>query len=90
MKTVKDLFKGERSAWLENARAAAVKLAKEKPSITIEDVLKVCERPQYVHRNTTGLVFANNKNFKHVGWAPSTRPEMNGRYVRRWMLKKGL
>lgn len=87
MVTVKDLFKKEREAWLENARLTAKELLEDKPLITIEDVLKVCPRPEYIHRNTTGKVF--NNDFQPVGWRKSKRPIMNGRFVRIWRLKDG-
>lgn len=87
MVTVKDLFKKEREAWLESARLAAKELLEDKPLITIEDVLKVCPRPEYIHRNTTGKVF--NNDFQPVGWRKSKRPIMNGRFVRIWRLKDG-
>lgn len=87
MVTVKDLFKKEREVWLESARLAAKELLEDKPLITIEDVLKVCPRPEYIHRNTTGKVF--NNDFQPVGWRKSKRPIMNGRFVRIWRLKDG-
>lgn len=87
MVTVKDLFKKEREAWLESARLAAKELLEDKPLITIEDVLKVCPRPEYIHRNTTGKVF--NNDFQPVGWRKSKRPIMNGRFVRIWRLRDG-
>ena len=85
MVTVKDLFKKEREVWLESARLAAKELLEDKPLITIEDVLKVCPRPEYIHRNTTGKVL--NNDFQPVGWRKSKRPIMNGRFVRIWRLK---
>ena len=84
-KTVPDLFQNERDKWLEETRAVARKLLKRKFSITIEDVLEKCPRPQYVHPNTTGRVFLGT-DFKAIGWQPSMRPSMNGRQVRRWTL----
>lgn len=67
MVTVKDLFKKEREAWLEEARVTAKKLLEDKSLITIEDVLKECPRPEYIHRNTTGNIFRCD-DFKPVGW----------------------
>lgn len=84
MVTVKDLFKKEREAWLEEARTTAKKLLEDKALITIEDVLKEYPRPEYIHRSTTGKVF--NSDFKPVGWRKSERPVMNGRFVRVWRL----
>lgn len=85
MVTVKDLFKKEREAWPEEARVTAKKLLEDKSLITIEDVLKECPRPEYIHRNTTGKVF--NSDFKPVGWRKSERLIMNGRFVRVWRMR---
>ena len=84
---VQDLFKREREEWLNNARLTAIKLLSKRRTITIEDVLKVCERPDYVHRNVTGAVFQSS-DFRPCGWSPSKRPFMNGRQVRVWCLNK--
>ena len=75
---MKDLFKKEREAWIENARVTARKLLDNKSLITIEDVLKECPRPPYLHRNTTGSVFRCD-DFVAVGWRKSERPLMNAR-----------
>ncbi len=87
-KTVPDLFNREREAWLETARATARKLLRTRYFITIEDVLTICPRPQYVHRNTTGRVF--NGDFIPTGWKKSTRPLMNSRQVRTWRMNPSL
>lgn len=86
MVTVKDLFKKEREAWLEEARVTAKKLLEDKSLITIEDVLKECPRPEYIHRNTTGNIFRCD-DFAPVGWRKSKRPLMNGRFVRVWRMR---
>lgn len=67
---MKDLFKKEREAWIENARVTARKLLENKSLITIEDVLKECPRPPYLHRNTTGSIFRCD-DFVPVGWRKS-------------------
>lgn len=79
------LFQREKEAWLERARKEARKQLRRKPTITIEDVLKKCPRPEYIHRNTTGSVF-QDVAFVATGWRPSKRPLMNGRQVRVWAL----
>lgn len=84
-KTINDLFQSEKQEWLESCRITARNLLREKPFVTVEDVLKECPRPNFVHRNTTGHIF-NDPDFKCVGWLPSKRPAMNGRYVRTWRL----
>lgn len=85
MSEVNDLFKREREAWLDKARSTARKLLRYRRRITVEDVLEQCPRPQYVHQNTTGMIFRDN-DFKAVGWQPSRRTAMNGRQVRVWSL----
>lgn len=87
-KTMADLFKQQRSEWLDSARATAKKLLRGKYFITIEDVLAINPRPQFVHRNTTGLVF-NHSDFVNFGMARSTRPAMNGRMIMRWRIRAG-
>lgn len=81
-----DLLQKERDNWLDEARAAAKRLLKKRAYVTIEDVLKICPRPTYIHRNTTGNVFRDD-DFTAFGWAPSKRPLMNGRQVRLWRLR---
>lgn len=83
---MKDLFKKEREAWIENARVTARKLLENKSLITIEDVLKECPRPPYLHRNTTGSIFRCD-DFVPVVWRKSERPLMNGRFVRVWRMR---
>ena len=86
-RTMQDMFRGERETWLEDARTVASRMIEEGGvPITIEDVLKECPKPSYIHRNTVGAVF-RSPAFKAVGWTPSKRTAMNGRYVRKWSLK---
>lgn len=84
---VPSLFKRFTIDWLEEAGDTAEILCRKRGVVTIEDVLKVCPRPTYVHRNTTGKVF--DKRFVAIGWRRSDRPAMNGRQVRIWKLKEG-
>lgn len=86
-KTAKDLFMQERNKWLEEARDTARKLLSVQAFITIEDVLKLCPRPQYVHPNTTGSVFVD-KDFVSTGYRRSVRRSMNGREVKVWTLRR--
>ena len=87
-KTIADLFKQERAAWLESARSEAKKQLRNRRYITIEDVLIAKPRPQYVHRNTTGHVF-QDPDFIWVGVTKSLRPVSNGRLISKWALRKG-
>lgn len=87
MSDVRDLFQREKIAWLDSARAVAIKLLQVRKKITVEDVLKECPRPTYIHRNTTGSIF-KSPDFVASGWTASKRPAMNSRYVRQWSLSK--
>lgn len=85
-KTIFDLFDKSREEWLEDARNTAKKLLRDHPSITIEDVLDVCPRPSYIHRNSTGAVFKNGE-FRTTGYTKSRRAVSKGRWIFRWALR---
>lgn len=85
---VPNLFRQSTKDWLEEARDEAEKICHERGIVTVEDVLKVCPRPTYVHRNVTGAIFSRQR-FTDIGWRPSERPAMNGRRVFIWKLKEG-
>ena len=80
-----DLFKKTREQWLQEARDAARKLLAYRDHITIEDVLEVCPKPEYLHRNTVGRVF--DSEFQHVGFAKSKRVISKGRWIQQWRLR---
>lgn len=86
-KTAQDLFKGERQAWLDSARATARKLLIMRPYITINDVLAECPRPTYVHRNTTGHVFRHS-DFRVFGVTRSRAKLANRRLICQWKLNE--
>jgi hypothetical protein len=83
--TMHDLFGKGREDWLETARHEARKLLRARQFITIEDVLDICPKPTYLHRNTIGSVF--NNDFVPVGFAKSRRTVSKGRWIRQWKLK---
>lgn len=85
MSSMQDLFRKEREAWLDQARATARKLLVYRYDITIEDVLAECPRPDHVHRNTTGKVFSH-PDFMPCGFDVSRRTVSRGRWIRRWTL----
>lgn len=84
--TIRDLFRKSKESWLEDARAAAIKLLKRRPYITIDDVTKEVPLPSYLHKNTVGGVF-QTPDFKAVGFTVSTRPVAHGRVIRKWALR---
>ena len=88
-KTAKDLFRSQREAWIETARAEATKLLKRgKPYVTINDVTERVPRPSYLHHNVAGSVF-NKSLFEQCGYEDSTRPAARGHVIKRWRLKDG-
>ena len=86
-KTVQDLFRSERTEWIQSARMIARKLLTQRQQITIVDVLNELPRPQYVHPNTTGHIF-RDKDFKLVGFRKSTSKFARGRFVGVWELNE--
>lgn len=84
--TVQDLFSKTKQEWLEGARDKARELLLTKPCVTIEDVLEVYPRPNYLHRNITGSVFKDS-DFQPIGHKASHRSVSHGRYIRTWVLR---
>lgn len=82
-----DLFARERQDWVEDCQAAARKLLVTKEEITIEDVLRICPRPRYIHRNTTGSVFKHS-DFRMCGFTKSQRAVSKGRWIMKWKLNE--
>lgn len=87
--TIQGLFQQTARDWVNEARHEAQKLLMKMDRITIEDVLIVCPRPQYLHPNITGTVFQSNV-FKHIGFTISRRSTSNGRVIRVWGLREEL
>lgn len=53
----------------------------------MEDVLAVCERPSYVHRNLTGNIFRDS-DFVMDGWTPARKASSNRRWIMKWRLRE--
>jgi hypothetical protein len=84
--TVLDLFAQSKVQWLADARQTARELLKTRDEITIEDVLEVCPKPSYLHRNTVGSVF-HSGDFKVVDTAFAKKPSSNKRRICVWGLR---
>lgn len=82
-----DLFHTQREEWLQKARHTAEKLAIEHGSVDIEDVLALCPRPRFLHKNVTGHVF-KAPVFRTVGIRKSRRPISNGRLICIWAVRE--
>jgi len=85
--TVPHLFRKTAQDWVMEARKAARDLLLKRLTITIEDVLLVCPRPGYLHRNVTGNVFRDDV-FRHVGYTRSRRPIQHSSVIRVWTLNE--
>lgn len=83
--TIQGLFSQTREDWLDATRSTARNLLRTRTYITIDDVLAICPRPQFLHRNTTGQVF-KHPDFKVYGFQKSTNPLANGRIICQWVL----
>lgn len=83
--TVQDMFGLTRQGWLLECRKTAKLLLRHMDSITVEDILVLVPRPEFIHRNSTGSIF--DGQFKQVGWTQSKRPQSKGRYIMQWRLK---
>ncbi len=85
--TIQDLFRQSKTDWLDGARAVAIKLLKNRHTITIEDVLAEYKLPKYLHHNTIGSVFQDD-HFMPIGYVPSRRRVSHGRVIRQWTLNE--
>jgi len=83
-KTAPELFKQSNQDWVDECRSAAKVLLRRQPSVTIEDVLRICPRPKYVKPNVTGSVFIH-PDFKSIGVKRATRPVSHGHYIKVWV-----
>ncbi len=87
VKTTRELWKQEAEDWLNEARKTARDLLLKRQTCTIEDVLQVCPRPSYLHRNLTGSVFKDDI-FRPVGYTKSRRRLEKASVIRIWELKE--
>jgi len=83
--TIQDMFGLTRQGWLEECRKTAKQLLRFQDSVTVEDILPLVPRPEYIHRNSTGSIF--DGQFRSVGWVQSKRPISKGRWIMQWKLK---
>ena len=67
--------------WLEQARFAAEKIARERGRVSSDEIHESCPLPPDAHHNLMGAVFKDPR-FKPVGYLPSRRPEAHGRIIR--------
>lgn len=72
--------KKNNEAWVEKARSTAKALAAWKGSVSIDDVLEACPRPESVHPNATGAIF-RERCWKRIGYTQSKNPSAHARVI---------
>ena len=72
--------KKNNEAWVAKARSTAKALAAWRGSVSIDDVLEACPRPESVNPNATGAVF-REKCWKRIGYTPSKAPAAHARVI---------
>jgi hypothetical protein len=73
-------------AWVDKARSTAKALAVLNGSVSIDDVLAMCKRPEAVHPNATGAIFRENI-WEKIGYKQSANPSAHARVVGIYKLK---
>jgi hypothetical protein len=74
-------------AWVDKARSTAKALAVLHGSVSIDDVLSMCNRPEAVHPNATGAIFRENI-WEKIGYKQSEKPSAHARVVGIYKLKE--
>ena len=85
--TALSLFETTRKAWLEEARAEAIRHASTHGQVTNNDVRQKVQLPEGVHPNAWGAVL-KCKELKAVGFDQAHHPAAHARVVRIYKLKE--
>ncbi len=70
----------DRVLWLAQARQAAAAIAREKGSVTIDDVRALCPPPDTADPRILGRVF-HDERFARIGFRNSARRACHGRPI---------
>lgn len=73
--------------WLDRARAWAVARAKEKGTVTADDIWFNCSPPVDVNKKVIGAVFYPRDAWEKVGYKASIRRACHGRPIAIWKLR---
>lgn len=82
-------FDETRGPWLNQARAAAKRLAASNGTVTIDQVRDVCPPPDDVDPRVMGAVLRTGKDFVRIGYCTADRPESTGRQIAIFRLAGG-
>lgn len=73
--------------YLEDARAVAKRLLRDRTSITTDDIWQHCPPPKFLNTKIMGQIFRGGQ-FEQTGqWEKSRRPTSHGRAVFHYRLK---
>lgn len=86
---VRSRMERRHARWVARARETAVRLARERGRITIDDVRKVAPPPPDADPRILGLVFIDRQIWRPDGWVESKRGVCHRRPIRRWRLAAG-
>lgn len=87
--TALSIFETTRKAWLTEARAEAIQIARTRGSVTINEVRKTIDLPAGLHPNVWGAVM-KCKELKPVGYAQAEHPAAHARVVRVYQLSEAI
>lgn len=81
-----DQMEQSRRAFLNKARAAAVRLARQNGKVTVDDVHAECPVPKGLDGRVMGAVFRDRNLWSPVGFRRSTRSICHGRPIQEFVL----
>lgn len=79
-------FQTDKMQWLANARAAARRIAREKGTVTIDEVRECCPPPVGVDPRVMGAVM-QPREFQMIKFVESRRKACHGRHIGLFKLK---
>lgn len=66
--------------WTSKARSVALMLASKNGEVNINDVLRICPRPNHININATGSVM-RDKRLKLIGYTTSLKRSSHARKI---------
>ena len=72
--------------WLDEARAIAIRICRERGRVTADDILSEVGKPMDCHHNIIGAVFVGGL-FRRIGNTQTKRPEGHARVIGVWVLR---
>ena len=82
-----DLFQGNSKQWLDAARRAALRIARERGQVSSDDVRKECPITGAINKNVSGSIF-KTRQFVWSGVKRSTTPSRKGGMISVYTLRE--